>query len=176
MPFFYSAQGGFGLPPPFGFGGLPGMPSAGGPGALTPQQLAGMSVLLQQQQQQQQAAAAAAMFPGAYNPLDPSAFAAAMQNQFANAVAANQMLAMQGQMGGLPAGVQLPPPGPAPFGGGPGLYRPPSVGNLSGFSGLGSREAPSQQQQQLTDEGERSFGRLRDAGGRHSMRIHASFG
>ena len=161
MPFFYSAQGGFGLPPPFGFGGLPGMPSAGGPGALTPQQLAGMSVLLQQQQQQQQAAAAAAMFPGAYNPLDPSAFAAAMQNQFANAVAANQMLAMQGQMGGLPAGVQLPPPG---------------VGNLSGFSGLGSREAPSQQQQQLTDEGERSFGRLRDAGGRHSMRIHASFG
>lgn len=159
------AQGGFPLPPPFAFGGLPGMPGAAGPGALTPQQLAGMSVLLQQQQQQQ-VAAAAAMFPGAFNPAHDRV-AAAMQSQFASAVAANQMLAMQGQMGGhpgLPNGGQLVPPVP-PFGGAT-LYRPPSGGNLSGFSGGPMpREQFSQQQPQLTDDGERSFGLRRDTGG-----------
>ncbi|CAL8471951.1 g11493 [Coccomyxa elongata] len=156
-------QGAFPMPPPFGFGGMSGMPAAAGPGAMTPQQLAGMSVLLQQQ------AAAAAMFSsGAFNPLDPVAVAAAMQTQFANAVAAsaaNQMLAMQaGPMGGQPGGpppfAHLPPPGP-PFGAA-GLFRPPSGGNLAAFRGA-AHEMSGQQAQQ-TDDGERSFGQCRDAG------------
>ncbi len=131
---------------------------------MTAQQLAGMTVLLQQQ------AAAAAMFSsGAFNPLDPVAVAAAMQTQFANAVAAsaaNQMLAMQaGPMGGQPGGpspfAHLPPPGP-PFGAA-GLFRPPSGGNLAGFGGAAYEM--SDQQAQQTYDGERSFGQRRDAGG-----------
>ena len=151
------------MPPPFGFGGMNGMPPTAGPGVMTPQQLAGMSVLLQQQ------AAAAAMFsPATFNPLDPVSMAAAIQTQFANAVAAsaaNQMLAMQGgPMGGQPGPppfAHLPPPGP-PFGAG-GLFRPPSGGNLVGFGG--PAHDLSGQQPQQTDDGDCSFGQRRDAGG-----------
>ncbi|BDA47608.1 probable transcription factor MYBS2 at N-terminal half [Coccomyxa sp. Obi] len=153
-------QGAFPMPPPFGFGG---MPAAAGPGAMTPQQLAGMSVLLQQQ------AAAAAMFSsGAFNPLDLVAVAAAMQTQFVSATAAsaaNQMLAMQGgpmvNQPGPPPFAHLPPPGP-PFGPPPGLFRPPSGGNLVAFGGAALDM--SGQQPQQTDDGQHSFGQRRDAG------------
>lgn len=150
------------MPPLFGFGGL--LPPGAPPPGLTPQQLAGMSVLLQQQQHA--AAVAAAMFSGGFPPLDPAALAAAMQGQFAMAAsAASQMQMLQGQLNGQLGGQpkppfgHLPPSGP-PFGppfGGAALFRPPSAGNLADQLGCGpAMREPSTQQQTQADDGERS--------------------
>jgi len=152
-------QGGFPMPPLFGFGGMP--PPGAPPPGLMPQQLAGMSVLLQQQQH---AAAVAAMFSGGFPPLDPAALAVAMQSQFAMAAsAASQMQMLQGQLNGQsrPPFGHFPPPGP-PFGP-PFLFRASSTGNLADQLGCGAamREPSTQQQQQpqqqkQADDGERS--------------------